>query len=32
LAAAHLQWQATSSMAQVVSKMIDALKATPPPQ
>jgi GDPmannose 4,6-dehydratase len=32
LAAAHLQWQATSSMAQVVSKMIDALKATPPQQ
>ena len=32
LAAAHLQWQARSSMAQVVSKMIDALKATPPQQ
>lgn len=28
LAAAHLQWQATSSMAQVVSKMMDALRAT----
>ena len=32
LAAAHLQWQATSSMAQVVSKMIDALRATTPLQ
>lgn len=32
LAAAHLQWQATSSMTQVVSKMIDALRATAPPQ
>ncbi len=32
LAAAHLQWQATSSMTQVVSKMMDALRATTPPQ
>jgi GDPmannose 4,6-dehydratase len=32
LAATQLQWQATSSMTQVVSKMIDALRATTPPQ
>lgn len=32
LAAAHLQWQATSSMTQVVSKMMDALRAAAPPQ
>ena len=32
LAAAQLRWQATSSMTQVVSKMIDALRATAPPQ
>ena len=32
LAAAHLQWQATSSMTQVVSKMMEALRATTPPQ
>ena len=32
LAAAHLQWQATSSMTQVVSKMMEALRATTSPQ
>jgi GDPmannose 4,6-dehydratase len=32
LAAAQLQWQATSSMTQVISKMIDALRAAAPQQ